>query len=297
MMPICLFHTDNDGILSAAILKKAIPTLTCMPMGNGWKVPFWKLPKGEVVYVVDITFSPEDMNRLNNEYSLIWIDHHDLVIKEIEKAGITVNEGVRDPSMSGCMLTWKYQYPDLPIPKIIEWVNESDLGNIYTQVDHPLADDILAMGMGIRIDPKYSIPEFVVDPTPWINILTDPTIIDDLIKIGRPLHEYEKSRLATLARYVPNEKLFHGHVALCANVVGVNPSTFFDSVIDPTRHALTITYYFNGKNQWIFALRSVPDHPNPVNVAELAMMHGGGGHPGAAGFKVYHEDFPLELRF
>lgn len=295
-MPFCFFHTDPDGMLSAAILKRSIPSLTLIPMGNGWRVPYWKIVKGDIIYVVDLTFSPEDMKRLNTEYSLVWIDHHGPVIKAVKDTGIVVQNGIQDDSVAACVLVWRYQHPDLPIPKMIEKTSLYDIGVIFDDPSHPERTDILSMNVAIDMEAeKYSVPKFVENPQHWIDTLSDDTIVDALMTKGRPFYEFQRNHERNMANYIPSEKMFHGHVALCANVAAVDPSDFFSEIADPTKHDLTITFYFNKRGVWVFSLRAVPGHPNPPNVAELAALHGGGGHPRAAGFKVMDCDFPLVL--
>jgi nanoRNase/pAp phosphatase (c-di-AMP/oligoRNAs hydrolase) len=48
-----------------------------------------------------------------------------------------------------------------------------------------------------------------------------------------------------------------------------------------------IYYYDGGKKQWNFGLRSIGN----LDVGELAVEYGGGGHVNAAGFSLSHNPF------
>ena len=50
----------------------------------------------------------------------------------------------------------------------------------------------------------------------------------------------------------------------------------------------TIVYYYDGdKLRWIYSLRSIGD----LDVGEIAVQYGGGGHVNAAGFSLSYNPF------
>ena len=81
------------------------------------------------------------------------------------------------------------------------------------------------------------------------------------------------------------------YVAICANR-GFTNSKLFDSVYDPAKHHLMITFVRLKlpSHKWTVSLYSTRDD---VDCGEIAKAFGGGGHKGAAGFQCV--DLPFEF--
>jgi nanoRNase/pAp phosphatase (c-di-AMP/oligoRNAs hydrolase) len=69
-------------------------------------------------------------------------------------------------------------------------------------------------------------------------------------------------------------------------------SQTFDSVWDPEKYDAMLTFGWR-RGQWTVSLYSVKQD---VDVSEVAVKHGGGGHKGAAGFQCTELPFRLDCR-
>jgi len=105
------FHSsDLDGQCSGAIVKRFYPECRLIGINYGQPFPWDDIEPNEPVFMVDFCLQPfEDMVRLANMATLVWIDHHKSAIEEsvayhVDKA----IPGLRQVGLAGCELTWTY---------------------------------------------------------------------------------------------------------------------------------------------------------------------------------------------
>ena len=289
-MTTCIFHTDPDGALSAAVVGLAHPDATFICMNYGWKLPIHRLAKGETVYVVDFTCTPEEMQTLKDNFNLVWIDHHTISIKQMADLGIHIEQGKREVGKAGCLLTWEYLFPDKPVPLVIDLVGRYDVGQAFNDAD------AMSLISFLRNDKTYLYPHTGQEYADrWKALVTSDDLTRQCTEKGRPAYEFVKQHNESSANFLNFETMFEGHIALAANVANVDPSIFFASLVKPARHAIVITFYWHRKGYWKFSVRQVDGHPTPVDVGELCKKHGGGGHTEAGAFLAYPGKFPLVL--
>ena len=82
---------------------------------------------------------------------------------------------------------------------------------------------------------------------------------------------------------------FHGHKTLAVNW-SLEASDMGETIYKDLGYEVALMFYYTGE-VWNFSLRS-----NQVDVSKLALKHGGGGHPGASGFREKKIDWLLKLR-
>jgi oligoribonuclease NrnB/cAMP/cGMP phosphodiesterase (DHH superfamily) len=82
---------------------------------------------------------------------------------------------------------------------------------------------------------------------------------------------------------------FHGHRTLALNWV-LEASDMGEKIYKELGYEVALMFYFTG-NIWNFSLRS-----EKVDVSKLALQYGGGGHPGASGFRTESVDWLLKLK-
>jgi len=100
---IIYHHNDEDGWASAATILSVHPCAELVPCYHGEK---YDLVSGyDEVFVVDFTFSNEEMNFLkNNNKHFTWIDHHASAMEKVSGDF----EGVRMEGVAACKLTWDF---------------------------------------------------------------------------------------------------------------------------------------------------------------------------------------------
>lgn len=156
----CVYHSiDLDGFMSAAIVKhwyltnviqndktlgdiivdtilqEYVPkepifkdTNNLWFIGYNYGQPIPDLSKYDKVIMCDVSFPKEEMEELHLKlckwYSdkFVWIDHHISAIKDNGE----FYDGIRDTKFAACELTWKYFFPDEPMPEIVRLLGRYD---------------------------------------------------------------------------------------------------------------------------------------------------------------------------
>ena len=83
-------HNDPDGWCSAAIVLKYLADqntkdgISLNECRYGMEFPWSRIFSNDVVYMVDFSLKPEEMERLNEMCSkFVWIDHHQNCVDHI----------------------------------------------------------------------------------------------------------------------------------------------------------------------------------------------------------------------
>jgi oligoribonuclease NrnB/cAMP/cGMP phosphodiesterase (DHH superfamily) len=127
MKILCIHHNDADGRASAAIVRRALGTQTSMQeMNYGDLVPWEIIAEMDRVVMVDFSLPASEMQRLAHDRDFIWIDHHVSAIEEM--AAISTSwPGLRDTGEAACVLTWRYFFPEKPLPKAVVLIGDRDV--------------------------------------------------------------------------------------------------------------------------------------------------------------------------
>jgi len=270
----CFFHSaDLDGQASGAITKFLIPECKLIPINYGQDFPFDTIEPDEVVFLVDFTLQPFDLMEQLWQFcrdNLIWIDHHKTAIEEAEKKKFTPN-GIRRIGIGACALVWGYLRKD-KMPEAIRLLGEYDVWNH----SDPRA---LPFQYGFR---------FLENTHPdnqelWKSFLENDNRVDEICQLGNTLLVYEERQNDKYCKAYAFETIFESFVAICANR-GMTNSKLFDSIYDPSKHDLMITFCRMKlpAHQWTVSLYSTKEN---IDCGSIAQQFGGGGHKGAAGFQ------------
>jgi len=262
----CFYHkSDLDGHCSGSIVKYFYPL--CEMIGVDYKdvVDRDSIEKDEIIFVVDFCFSFDDMLFLNTYSALTWIDHHKSSIEAMKSFDF---KGVQEIGSAACQLTWQYLC-NKPIPYSVNLLGMYDIWDFSDE-------DTLPFQYGIRTI-SDTRPEFCNE---WKNILDgDLSDLEYYLMKGRIILDYETKQNSIYAKGMFFEKDFHGYRAIIINKPYSN-SKVFDSVYDPEKHDIMITFGVKDKE---FKYTLYSDKPE-IDVSEIAKVYGGGGHRGASGF-------------
>lgn len=278
---ICFYHLDDDGKCAANLVyrfgKKDSHEDQFIEMNYGFEVPFDKIHIDEIVYIVDFSVDPADMKKLHEEYTknIIWIDHHKSAIDKY--AGFPYElEGVRSVKYSGCMLTYLYltnnlQYIDedyrsmilgASVPQLVKLCDDYDMWRF----NDPRTKNFHA---GFEIIPH--------EPTEYIWESATLETITNIFNMGDAIRRYREMLMSRLIKSYGFESTLDGRRCYCLNQ-GLAGSDDFASA--PEGYDMFVSFIYNGKD-YSYSLRSPDDAPS---IVEIAVAHGGGGHPHAAGF-------------
>jgi oligoribonuclease NrnB/cAMP/cGMP phosphodiesterase (DHH superfamily) len=271
-------HSDADGFASAAIINLVIPDAWVFSSNYNKPVPFSKLIKGEDVYVVDMTFSEQDMKVLDENYNLIWIDHHENVIKSAEEKGFNP-KGRRDSSDAACVLTWNYMFPDAEVPLSVKFIADNDTWTHSMKESKIFVQGLMTMDVKPSKQTKWL----------WEKLLRDDKeLLSHILERGLDISNFITLENAILiddlgydVQSVSKERTTNILVANCRS-----NSVLFDSKVDPTYHHAVMNYAWIGSvDSYRYGIYQIDP---TLDVSEFAREHGGNGHKAAAGFTSVH---------
>jgi oligoribonuclease NrnB/cAMP/cGMP phosphodiesterase (DHH superfamily) len=256
----CFYHkTDLDGHCSGAIVLKKFPQCQMFGVDYNDGLVVKNLTPNEEVYVVDFSFSIDEMIELNNICKLHWIDHHKSKIEDASKTGFLSTGGqLLEIGQAGCELTWKYLYPDEGVPRVVHLLGRYDVW------DHN-NPDVLRFQYGIRQE-KNTIPQHGI----WINLFKNKGV-QKIIDRGEIILKYENTQNEKYAKSMSYETEFEGLRAIVMNKPFSN-SKVFDFVYDPKKHDIMILFGYKSKE---FKYTLFADKDN-IDVSKIAKKYGGG---------------------
>lgn len=300
MKTVCVYHSiDLDGWMSAAIVKywwqnspNAIDNnddkLDFKSYNYGHPIP--DLSEYDRIIMVDISFPREIMTSFYDK--LIWIDHHISAINENTVAFKSPYfEGVRDVNFAACELTWNHFFPDTKMPQIVR------LLGLYDSFRHkgtPEEEIVLEFQYGARQCIKN-----IEEAFHWLVVSVNKSIeeqlpyVDSILEKGTAIYNYLKTEAQQVYEkgfeIILQERVMGNNNSvermnrkfICINRERFNPINFG---IDYHKDGYDgcASFYFDGK-QYNFSLYN---DNGEVDCSMIAKQYGGGGHKGAAGFRI-----------
>lgn len=255
----------------------------------GWDYgnPKLEFPAEGQVYVMDL--NPECFKEFPGidvaKNRVIWIDHHKTAI---DKWG-TYLPGLRIEGVAACRLAWFWFFntkhaaatKEIFVNREVEEPLAVRLAGEYDIWDHR-GDGDLEFQLGLRGQEEI----------PWEALLTQEAdyLIANLIKVGRIVQTYVRKQAAFTMQNAFLLK-WRGLTFLALNH-GSKNSQIFESLDKPeTGHDALMKFNWTGR-VWDFSLYHAK-HRTDLNLSDIAKAYGGGGHPGACGFRVIQIPFPL----
>lgn len=323
MKTACIYHSiDLDGWMSAAIVKHYFETIDKEQekqtgqsqrqyhqrdfIGYNYGQPIPDLSEYDKVVMCDISFKltiGTPINRIAPMFDLknrlgsnfIWIDHHISAIDDVVDYcdeydhDQSFTPGLRDTKFAACELTWKYFFPNNPMPEIVRLLGRYDcFGHKGTDEEQKVLE--FQYGARQRISNyeeayKYLIQSF--DPT-------NPDI-ENIQYRGSQIYQYlcteAKQIYANGFPLVLQQKVYETdnkigiklRKFICINKERFNPINFgIDYHADGYDGAAC--FHYDGKRKlWSFSLYN---DNGKVDCSIIAKQFGGGGHKGAAGFVI-----------
>jgi oligoribonuclease NrnB/cAMP/cGMP phosphodiesterase (DHH superfamily) len=277
MKTLCVHHNDVDGCASAAIVRRALGSQISMQEINyGDLVPWEIVAEMDRVVIVDFSLPRSEMQRIAQGRDLIWIDHHISALEEL--AGLSPSwPGLRDTGEAACVLTWRYFFPEIPLPRAVVLIGDRDVWR-WAEEDTGSFDEGLHQ--------KDTDPE---NDALWRPLLDDdPQAVSQLIAQGSVLRE---ARLRAIHLEVDRygfPATFEGYSTLVINRRGNGD---LGETIRQSGYELAYCYVDNFQNGKLMTFVTL--YSSDVDVSEIARKFGGGGHPGASGFSFERGAFPF----
>jgi hypothetical protein len=281
---ICIYHSrDLDGWMSAAIVKLRHPEVVLIGWDYGQPVPDL-IDQTSLIILVDICLPRPTMDMLgkNGTGNLIWIDHHISAIKEMKVDGVPEPAGLRNIHFAACELTWKYFFPDKPMPEIVRLLGRYDcFGHKGTDEEQK----VLEFQYGARAvisnpDDAYSmLIECARTKESEYWFLQAQVVVGRIHKLGRGIYKYLCAEAKqTYAKRYP--VMFDTYKFAMVNQERFNPINFGINYHEDGYDGFACCWYQKGK--WMYSLYN---DNGLVDCSDICKSRGGGGHKGASGFQ------------
>lgn len=275
----CFHHNDIDGISSAAIVARYTNNYNpddYIMYDYSFPIPTERIEDGETVYFVDLSFSPNTIDKLKEilevkNCTLIWCDHHTSSMKVMDSyPEYKTIEGIRQEGISGAALTWMYfnvcTFGDCP--KFIKLISDFDC----FKFDYPET-----------LHFKYSLEAEKLTPfaNVWNQLVRDSQnkgnpMLKVMIEKGKVIEKYMNQWNENYCTDYSYESEIAGLKCLVCNI-RANSLLFGDLY---NEYPIVAIWVFDG-NQYKYSIYSNKDN---VDCSKIAETYGGGGHKGAAGF-------------
>lgn len=271
-----IYHSaDLDGFTSGAIIKRKYPDAKMIGYNYNEKFEVSLDDLGKPIIMADVSMKMHEMQKLselsNNQFT--WIDHHRSKIQEYYDF-VGDNEpfctAVLQDGISACEISWKYLFPDEPMPRGILLLGEYDT---WRKADNNRwENEIIPFQFGMRsiCNSVETFPSYLFGD--------NDEIIDTIIEKGKAIIKYQSMVNEHIFKSA-FEYEFEGLRAICMNISGVN-SEAFKSVYDESKHDIMMPFFFNGEF-WKFSIYTTKE----IDCSLIAKKRGGGGHAKACGFE------------
>lgn len=253
-----------DGLASAYLLWKAIPGIKIFPTNYGEEFPWELIDEHTDLIIADFSYPREVLLKVKEIVnSIIVLDHHQSAEKQLE--GLDFCQF--DMTRSGAVMVWDYFHPGEPIPEIIQYVQDYDLwAGEFTDTD--------AVICGIEHDARHryfrSWDKYVREGVAFLRHRGGMFFKDEMLTIEE-LMRTRSYKINTL----------NGHRVAFINFNGkVNHLLHAMSMLPDVDYALS--YFFTPAGKVVVQFRG----NGKVDVSEVAVSLGGGGHPNAAGVTI-----------
>ena len=302
MKSVVVFHANcPDGAFAAAVTLRALRARgesAELPLlvPAGYQRPLESIVsakdvKGKNVYIVDFSFSPEDMTILSGMVengNLITLDHHKSALERFEKAWgsrplgpgleektFTFNGACRyilvDMRSSGATLAWKHFYAEKEVPKLLAHVEDYDLWRHKFPDSRAVHAWIRSTGMGV---------EFLENLLNVLDLLPDN--FADIVREGHVILNSNLQQAKALASN-PERVTFGGLTALAVNAP-LHQDEIGDMLAAQNPSGVGIMWYWrNGRYK--VSLRSMSvNGREPFDCADFVskLNPGAGGHKTSA---------------
>lgn len=277
-----IYHKNcNDGLSAACIFKSLRNDVTFTSFYYADKVEGYK---NTTILFLDVSLRKETLDSLIADGNTIYvIDHHEpskfvTSYLSLKRTDSQPHESYVDMDYCGAMLTWKKIYPDKPIPKMLEYVNDRDLW-------------LNKMPYYNEVFQSLSMIDKTIDA--WYNVIFHPNqeeLVKKYIENGKVIKKKIDQQIEMLAKTAYMKKVTIKGKSY--NVLHINSSIHqsdlgnYLAINNPTADFIAVytINYMKKKYTTRFSLRGNGKH-NLSDIASNYVFEGreGGGHFNASG--------------
>lgn len=315
MSKITVIHhsADFDGLFCREIARKFLPDAELIGWDFGDK-PL-EIPAG-MVYVMDLPVDrvfgcsfaesmagkiPSAIGYMCGLGTIIWIDHHKTSIESHPKD----IPGYRIEGVAACRLAWQwFSVPKserdevIPLPKLADFTDRTVVEPLAVRLagEYDIWDkrdpnaDVFQFGLRSKELAAWDWEQLLdpaVDKTlvgTGLESTNSELLSSHLLHNGALLMRYQRETDASVVNYRSFTANFEGLKCLCLNTPRCNSLTFAVRDVPETGHDALLAFYFTGID-WKVSLYHAK-HRTDIDLSQIAVKYGGGGHRGACGFQV-----------
>ena len=229
---------------------------------------------GKNVVMIDFSFKKEILDEITAKAkSLTILDHHE----SAKEAVVSMPSSLYDNNHSGAYLAWNYFHPKTPVPKLISYIEDDDLYRFVLPDSRAIREYVFSQAYNFKV---------------WDGMLraldSDGGFqYKEIVTIGSMYREYVEKTVRGIAEKAELVS-FEDH-----EVYAVSAPHPFDSevgnVLARKKPPFALVFKFHPDK-----LRVSLRGDGSVDLAEIAIKYGGGGHHDAAGFNVeYGKPLPF----
>lgn len=278
-----IYHrADFDGIFCYQIAKRFFEKHypgEAEYIGWDYNDPLPDVAPTDKLYMLDIS-----VDGLMDHPNLNWVDHHK---SAMEKFG--EKDGYQIDGVAACRLAWQYfggvnawGHPGIPL--------KADF--IERRVTEPLAVRLAGeYDIWDKRDPRVDIFQsglYSRDLTDadWGQLLTvqESPLVGKLLEDGELIRRYQNKTDASIVQHRSFLVEWEGLKFLVLNTARCNSMTFAARDVEETGHDALMGFFYTGA-AWRFSLYHA-NHRKDLDLSQIAVKHGGGGHRGACGFQL-----------
>lgn len=257
-----------DGSCAAWVAHRELgDSAEYVPINYGDRFPFDECD-GRRVMFVDFSLKRRDMEEVRDRSKvLVILDHHKTAEEELKDFPLRFNDKLTfDMGKSGARLAWEFFFSSLPVPLLVQYVEDRDLWRFSLPYSLLVSDYIAA----------HAREDFDTWENLHVAIEKD---FDAVLRGAHSIRAY-KDRAVELTVEHAHVIEFDGYRGLAVNQSSAN-------LISEVAGSLAVgrdfgaCYYRKPNGRWVVSLRS----KGLVDVSEIARRRGGGGHAAAAGFE------------
>ena len=273
------YHNDLDGQCSAHLIDRAEVYTNeedkFYAMQYGMDFPLSDIQKGEMIFILDFSIEPDEMEKLLKVTgNVIWIDHHKTAIEKLVKYNGSLG-GIRKVGEAGCVLTWQWlqsqkPFHYQPIPDYVKYIGDFDV------MKFDFGDETRLFRAGCEAEDTH--PRSPI----WRWFASCPEAV---IKQGKIVQKFMKKNREEYLRNYGFWVKWNGFQCFACNtpIWGSMP---FEAVAPHT--SIWISFRYEKGGYWTVSLYS---DKKQVDVGEIAANYkykgkSGGGHARAAGFQT-----------
>ncbi len=288
-----IYHSaDYDGIFSREIAKKFLGNDGVEYIGWDFGQPLIPMPNEGALYIIDL--SPDCVEGLvacgglvhPEAQRMIWIDHHKSSIEKFSGAA----PGYRIDGVGACRLAWQWF---AKWHTRIAWEYGADLPGkqdfIDRKVSEPLAVtlageyDIWDHAKSNNMDVAFQFGLDAQREIVWDRLLEDDEYASEIAHDGGAAMQCYSKRNADVMNTRSFIVEFEGLKFLCLNTARCNSNTFAAKDAPETGHDALMAFYYTGKGFSCSLYHAA--HRKDLDLSQIAVKYGGGGHRGACGFR------------